>query len=590
MSDKKKTGAFSKSKITSHAVLSKGRRSALAFLSKLSKKQRLHLFITASPVDRMRLLSIIPDPKSLVRHVPEEEIYWTIKELGIKKTFDLLKVTSSNQLQFIFDVEWWEADSLNTSRIFKWLKAMLHCGAPKIEQWFKSFDFDLIILTFKQFIKVYKPDEGTDDYGEATENLPTFTLDGVYFIEIIHKNTELVLKNILKILIALDTELYWKIMELVIWGIEPELEYDCFCETQRRLEGKGIPEYDEARTIYRFIPADEVESLPKKEVDLIEKTNNIKGSFYPIRLATKEEMFLTRVLKNIDNYAVLDDLSINLAHVTNKIMVADHFSMYKHNSFKDKLTKTVGFINIGLEFVSSGDEQKGAEKLKEYWLENLFQIGWSRVFELKKRIKTLQDQLDDKFPQGINVLDFPLKETIQGVVRDDPMFFVGENILDCGNYRNFKFLSDVKIANDRICSALFLVNLVTADLGLSIPDSAIAWSGGIFEISLGSMFMTGYANNLIKGNWEFSTLDFASLKIFLDKVFNESSGNAFLKTCVNSVIENIRRPFLDEETAYLDLFLRDFFARLTEEYKNASEDGFFDIIDFKILWIEHFHT
>lgn len=590
MSDKKKTGAFFKSKMTSHAVLSKGKRSASAFLGKLSKKQRLHLFITASPEDRMKLLSVVSDPRSLVRHVPEEEIYWTIKELGLKKTFDLLKVTSPDQLQFIFDVEWWEADSLNTGRIFKWLKAMLHCGAPKIEQWLKTFDFDLIILTFKQFIKVYKPDEGTDDYGEATENLPTFTLDGVYFIEILHKKTELVLKNILKIMIALDSELYWKIMELVIWGIEPELENDCFCETQRRLEEKGIPEYDEARTIYRFIPTEEIDSLPKKEAGLIEKTNNIKGSFYPIRLATKEEMFLTRVLKNIDNYAVLDDLSMNLAHVTNKIMVADHFSMHKHNSFKDKLNKTVGFINIGLELVSDGDEQKGAEKLKEYWLENLFQIGWSRVFELKKSIKTLRDQLDDKFSQGINVLDFPLKETIQGAMREDPMFFVGESLSDCGNYRNFKFLSDLKIANDRICSALFLVNLVTVDLGLSIPDSAIAWGGGTFEFSLGSMLMTGYANNLMKSNWEFSALDFTSLKIFLDKVFNGSSGNALLETCVNSVMANISRPFLNKETAYLGLFLKDFFARLTDEYKSASADGFLDIIDFKILWIEHFHA
>lgn len=591
----KKTSTFRKSKITGKWILAKGSESAREYLDKLSDKQKTHVVLTASPEQRVHLLSLMEYSPRVIRSLPEEELYWTIKEVGARKCLSLLKYSSADQTHFVFDIEWWEGDTLNRDRIFNWLKMLVGCGENKIIQWLKTFDYDLLVLTLKLFLRISKPDEGTaTDYGEAVEELPPLTYDGIYFIRFLTKNTEQIMNRILTVLISSDSKLFRNLMESIIWSDQRELEYEAFYNTQSRLEEKGIPEYDEARSVYRIITQEEIAGLPKREKILITRPAK---SFYPILVGSKKRLFLTRVLEQIENYAVLEDLSLHLARVANKVLIADHFAVSNHASFKAKLAKTTGFINIGLETVSECDEIRGVSELQIRWLEQLFQIGWGRVVELKKNIQVPYTFFIEKFPGGLDSLDFPLRETFLGLTKEKPQFFAGIQEDDYQNYHDFQSLAEIELTQDRIRQALFLGELIYRRLAL-LPQLAKDMQGAPVEpepVTLSTIFMTSYAQKVLTDSWTFTPLNFTALTMFLDTLFGdqlELAGNSLVdhkNEMVRTVEKTLSDSFSDIELTYLDRFSEECLLRLSKEYTEARSGSFLDIIVFKTLKVEHFN-
>ncbi len=594
MADEKKISPFTRSKITGKKILSKGKKKAQAFLSKLSDDDKLHVLLTSEPKFRVPILSLISNRKHIIQTLPEEEFYWTIKEIGIKKSLPLLALCSPDQTHFIFDIEWWNGDTLNIKKVYQWFKILLKCGEEKIAKWFQTSDLDLIILSLKQFIRVYKPYEGTDDYGESIEGLPSFTFDGIYFIEFIKKGTEDVIKKFLSVLLSTDNQLFNSIMEMIIWGIDAELEEDSFINAQERLGEKGIPDLEDALNIYRRILPEEIAEIPKK--DFSEKKNGkIQKSFYPIRLGGTKDLFITKILNRIEDFATLEDLSLNLARVTNKVIVADRFTLSNHTSFKEKIAKATGIINIGLETISNEDETKGIDEINSRWMEQLFSIGWNSILNLRKNSFPVIESLNRNFSLGLEILDFPLRETLKGIQKTKPLFFAGKTEDDCNNYRDFRSVAEISLTQDRINQAFFLTNLITNGFGISIlkSDNDIRWYDYENKLSLCSIFMTSYANKITKNNWDLQYIDLQSLQIFLDHLFNGDKN--FNQNKLDSLLCEIKdeieilfhTTLSDKELSHLNTFFCECLEKLRNEYKEATEDGFLDVIAFKTLLIQH---
>ncbi len=590
--DEKKIRVFSESKLTCKQILSQGRKQAREIVDGLSHQQKMHLFLTADPKNRMRLLSVLERPKDLVHAVPEEEVYWTIKEIGVNKSLPLLKMSSDDQLHFLCDIEWWDGENLNPKRMYTWLKALTRCGDAKVSQWLRMLDFDLLALTMRKFIRVYKPhDDYIDDYGEAVDSLPLFTFDGAYFIHFFRKETTDIMRRILAILCGLDLALYRKLMEYIIWGIESELEYETFKTSQQRLEMKGIPEYDDARLIYRFIPQKERTHLPQKDA-ITRQSKNIQKSFYPLRLGGRPDLFLTTILEQIEDYAVIEDLSMSLARVANKVLVADRLGFNNMTTFKNKLAKTTGFINIGLETLSERDEDCAEHALKNLWMDHIFQVGWSVVIDFKRNIEPIIDALKKSPELGLDIFDFPLKEILNGIDRETPQYFAGNDQADHLAYRDFQSTEELHAAHRKVMDAVFLSDLLFNKLGLKLPtrdNSAIDYYSEE-SFSVKSMLMTSLANKYVGDRWSAQPVDLATMQVFIDNVFNQDQPvcrEGFLEECMEMLKNSADKPFSDRQQTTLKDFLGLCIKQLEQEYKEATEAGFLDIIAFKIIKIHH---
>ena len=590
--DEKKIRVFSESKLTCKQILSQGRKQAREIVDGLSHQQKMHLFLTADPKNRMRLLSVLERPKDLVQAVPEEEVYWTIKEIGVNKSLPLLKMSSDDQLHFLCDIEWWDGEDLNPKRMYTWLKALSRCGDAKVSQWLRMLDFDLLALTLRKFIRVYKPhDDYMDDYGEAVDSLPLFTFDGVYFIHFFRKETTDIMRRILAILCGLDLTLYRKLMEYCIWGIESEMEYETFKNSQQRLEMKGIPEYDDARLIYRFIPQKERTHLPQKDA-VTRQSKNIQKSFYPLRVGGKADLFLTTILEQIEDYAVIEDLSMGLARVANKVLVADQLGLNNITTFKNKLTKTTAFINIGLETLSDREEDRAEHALRNVWMDHIFQVGWSVVIDFKRNIEPIIDSLKQSSEYGLDIFDFPLKEILTGIDQETPQHFEGNDQADHMAYRDFQSIQELKAANKKVMDAVFMTDLLFNKLRLELPSrdtSAIDYySEETFSVK--SMLMTALANKYVSDRWSVQPVDLATMQVFIDNVFKQDQpvcNDGFTEECLTMLKNAVDKPFSDRQETTLKSFLEQCIKQLEQEFKEANEAGFLDIIAFKIIKIHH---
>ena len=76
-------------------------------LSTLSLEEQTKHVLNLPPHLQRELLALCENAVAITQSLPAEEIYNLIKELGNEESILILSMVSEEQLQFIFDLEWW---------------------------------------------------------------------------------------------------------------------------------------------------------------------------------------------------------------------------------------------------------------------------------------------------------------------------------------------------------------------------------------------------------------------------------------------------------------------------------------------------
>ena len=76
--------------------------------------------LSLPPVSQRELLILCEDAVEVTQSIPAEEIYHLIKELGNEDSLLILSMTSPEQLQYFFDLEWWQSDKFQPQRAMEW--------------------------------------------------------------------------------------------------------------------------------------------------------------------------------------------------------------------------------------------------------------------------------------------------------------------------------------------------------------------------------------------------------------------------------------------------------------------------------------
>merc|ERR1711969_375554 len=184
-------------------------------LAKLSIEDQIRYAMQLRGSQMQDFINLSPCSQAVIRGLPPEELYQMIKETGIRESLPVLAMMSQNQLQYSFDLEWWQRDLFVPECALEWLEFLDACEDSSILQWLQNEDFDQKVVLFQSLIKVYKDDEMTNSY-EGVEGMAHLSLDGVY--DIFFKTEEYgALKRLLTLLRSADPTLYTSILEGVIW-------------------------------------------------------------------------------------------------------------------------------------------------------------------------------------------------------------------------------------------------------------------------------------------------------------------------------------------------------------------------------------
>jgi hypothetical protein len=377
------------------------------------------------PREKMELIAGDPDEKRLTRAMQPLELYWLFKEIGAADAMNMLGMASPRQILFILDMELWRGWSFREDKAVEYLGYIMKGSEEHFLELLPHLDFNLLSLFLGREIIVAG---GIGDLNTQEERQTDWdhTFDDVFLIKFKNPAHAQVIGSFLELVCRFDNPLYTALMESVSGEIDIESEEECYRMKSGRLADLGLPPYDEALEIYsRINPATFTPGRNKVLLQTGEATT------LPETILSGKT-FLERVILSMD----AELFPMELVYLINTALVADQADLAETEQMKSIVERVYGYLNIALEYLSRGDEAKGAEILAGEYLKSLFQLGFSIVLGLKFRAEKVTDA------------GYATGKALAGLKSARPRFYRGLDPDAIDGYREFREMQDVKKMSD----------------------------------------------------------------------------------------------------------------------------------------------
>lgn len=482
-------------------------------LSGLSVEEQARTILGLDPHLQQQLLMLSEKAVEVTQSLPVEEAYNLIQEVGKEDSLLILSMASADQLQYMFDVEWWQGDKFQPKQALDWMVLLDQCQDPEILEWFLSEDFEQKVMLLQAFIKVFKKDEMTDSY-EGVEGLEYFTPDGVYDIFFKVDNN----KEVRKLLLSLadkDSSLFYNLLEAVIWYPVTLTVEKAYQWRAGRTAARGIPEFQEAVGIYSRLDP-EVLKLKLPSLEELPSSRFRLSPRYPLA-QLKETLFIAQCLANLENESRLETLRWELVCLANKVIVADGSELSSKDARQRALRKALGYINIGLELGAESDLKKGSALLGQVWVQSLFQVGYDQLRQVRSAASSF---INDHGSYIEHFISGGEKERLGALVFRFPQ--VAEMRDDSFNWRDFESMKDVEVVNDFLSRWTFYSRFAKQGLGLSesIFSSLQDQTDGSGEsLNLLTLLTTALAQYVLFSRLSCEPIADVAAKSFLEVIF-----------------------------------------------------------------------
>ncbi|MBN1626391.1 MAG: hypothetical protein JW944_07685, partial [Deltaproteobacteria bacterium] len=357
---------------------------------------------------------------------------------------------SDDQWQYILDMELWDRGRVDFKETFQWLDRFHKSDPERLAQWLYSEDGNLLAhLFFDSALEVrikeeqdYIPPEGF------------FTFDNLYYINILDKENEEVIEQMLRQLASEDYNKFQALL-LGLGGMVPaEVEEEMYRMKGVRLAEDGYLPFEEAISVYSYQSPDLLKkggsdyslSFPDEETGALVPLT-------PLSYALGDNIF-SRSIEKISDSASFERLRLEFAGLCNQIFSADAVIPEGIEDLVRVTEKASGYLSVGLEMLSGNDIEISGDFIRNNPLVSIFRVGFGTTLELKwkveKRIKDswfIKNGLDEGFWGD------EWGGMLKGILMKRPLFYQGD-------FRPFEGLSEVKIAGDILNRLLLLDKLM----------------------------------------------------------------------------------------------------------------------------------
>src|SRR5688572_4760382 len=120
-----------------------------------------------------------PDVRYVVKAASFEEVFFTIKHVGLADSLDLLPLVSGKQIRGFIDLDCWRKDTFVRKPFMEWLAAFIQGGPEETMKAMSGIDDTVTALFLKDLITVYEVER--DDPPLGTQLI--FTPDNRFAVE-----------------------------------------------------------------------------------------------------------------------------------------------------------------------------------------------------------------------------------------------------------------------------------------------------------------------------------------------------------------------------------------------------------------------
>lgn len=461
---------------------------------------------------RKELILSARNSLDLTRALSVEMLFYTLKEVGLTDSVDLLALAAPEQVRDIVDLDCWRRDHLDERRVLAWLMLLDEAGSGKLAEWLLHVDTELLILLVNRHLEIVRKADIEED--SNFDQAQYFTFDDQYLLRFLGEEQP-ILHLLLERLRVLDYDQYKHILEQSFFGLDTTLEEEAFRWRTARLADRGYPSYIEAREVFRFVAPESVRleqyrHTPLQPLYFAGDEDQVPPD-HALTLLDVPESFLLRALSALprEDFAQIGQ---ELAYLTNQIVIAEACDPGDLAEVRRCVEMAHDYPNIGLSYLARGQESEASRLLHETALRPFFQVGLSLILRLQQQVKQLDAALRaEGLPEWEEYLDSPFRETCAGVRRQPPLFFRGLEAPGEILYRRFQDFAEVQ----RVQTLLTQIPLWFAVMrrwGLLSQEGTL--TGRTLEVRWNTIF----ARWVVERKAEMRPLNRAALKILQKKL------------------------------------------------------------------------
>lgn len=354
------------------ALARSDKRQAEARINALSRDEQVALVCDAPLASRARMLELIDRPEDVIPLIPEAELCFTVKAVGLVDGAWMLEYATDEQLVAAADLDAWQGITPDADSMGAWLENYAEAGKETLVRSARAIDAEVWVLYLRERIGVeMKPN---DDEGWQPPD-GSATLDGQFHFWALGKTDDLgAIQQLFHALFEADYWLYFRILQGVMWEMQSDLEEWALRWRAGRLEDLGFPTWDDAMRIYGFIRPDKRAEIPADERPL-EAAGFDLPVWMPKFPATRDARHAVfRAAAELDGE---ERRSFFFAFVSlaNKLAVADGMPLGDIETLPKAIEKVATLASAGLEHIAKEHGLELEEGVRRTPLDRLFRVG-----------------------------------------------------------------------------------------------------------------------------------------------------------------------------------------------------------------------
>ncbi len=365
---------------------------AEALMNELSLAEQASVVLMTPWEMRQEIILLSQDSRALVQGLPVEELFWTVKAIGPQDAVHILNLANSEQLQFVFDLDWWHKAELRPEKIATWILLLFEIGEEAMAswlQWLMKKDETLLPAILRPFIRIYKlPDDM--DIQEAKDKLPQFTLDNVYFVSFKKEALQPIWGRFLMKMLEVAPGLYRDVLETILGETEAENVEKSFRLRRSRIGDWGLPDYYDALDIYAPLHGNHIRKVETAYSEEEKGSDILLPAFVPT-LYMGDYPVLRTAIEELSGTRVMERVVQEWAGAANKVLMVDEVDLDDPDALRNSLFKVAAFLNLGLEAAAKTEHRSPKDILKSGALEDIIRLANTMTRRLAAKARSIVD-------------------------------------------------------------------------------------------------------------------------------------------------------------------------------------------------------
>ncbi len=378
-------------------IARRDKKAAETLLGTLSLDDQVVVVCETPLASRAKMLELSPVPEELIPLIPEAELCFTVKAVGVMDGSWILEHATPEQLVACADLDVWSGITPNFDSLDSWLSIFAESGDATLLSAARCLDAELWVLYLRDRIYVdLKP--GEQEGWQAPVGAQS--LDGQFYFTAKRASDDVAaIQQLLQNVFQSDYWLYFRVMQGVMWELDSDLEEWAARWRTGRLEDLGFPSWDESMRIYGFIRPDQRAELPDRAVSLDALDAHLPVWMPPLPAASDAKHAVFRAAAELDSEE-RRAFYFEFIALSNKLAIADGRPLGDPDTLPSSIEKVADLASGALEYLAQEHALGLADVVRGTSLERLFRVGANldRVAADRGRTRYWEDPPEQEDP------------------------------------------------------------------------------------------------------------------------------------------------------------------------------------------------